>query len=86
MYDQIDYNLVRPILKKQIDKINAALSSSLVFVRYMPFCNMEGYEKYIVGTLQNTYDWFDWNHELCGMQLLNYIDNYNEEEILHMLG
>lgn len=86
MHNQIDYNIIRPILKKQIDKIKIHLPNSNIFIRYMPFCDMEGYEKYIVGTLQNTYDWFDWNHELCGMLLLNYIDNYNINDILQILG
>jgi len=30
-------------------------------VRYIPFCFMKGYEKYVVNTLQHIYDLKDWN-------------------------
>lgn len=48
---------------------------------------MEGYEKHIIGTLQHMYDWFDWNPELCGDYLLDYIKKFNTiPEILAYLG
>ena len=71
----IDYTKVKPIIKNAIDKLIDANSKLLVFVRYIPFCNMEGYEKNIVGNLQHIYDWFDWNAELSGINILKFIDN-----------
>jgi len=32
-----------------------------VNVRYIPYCFMKGYEKYVVGTFQHIYDLGDWN-------------------------
>ena len=81
----IDYAELRPILKSQIDKICENLPDTLVFVRYMPFCDMEGYEKHIVGYVQHIYDWFDWNVELGGSELLD-ISGGNPREILGRYG
>lgn len=81
----IDYAELRPILKSQIDKIRENLPDTLVFVRYMPFCDMEGYEKHIVGYVQHIYDWFDWNVELGGIELLD-ISKGNPREILGRYG
>ena len=36
----------------------------------MPFCDMEGYEQYIVGTMQHIYDKHDWNRELDGTDVI----------------
>ena len=51
MAQYIDYNNLRTKLKYAIDMLKEKLPQSLVFVRYMPFCGMEGYEKHIVGNL-----------------------------------
>jgi sulfatase maturation enzyme AslB (radical SAM superfamily) len=51
MEKYIDYGVLRPILKKNIDFIKENLPESDIFVRFMPFCDMEGYEQHIVGTL-----------------------------------
>lgn len=83
----IDYNKLRPILKRSIDRLKNLLSNTLIFIRYMPFCDMEGYEQHILGTWQHMYDWFDWNPELCGKYLLNFLDKYQtNSEILEQLG
>lgn len=66
MVNYINYRELRPILKKSIDLISDRLPGTLVFIRYMPFCDMEGYEQHIVGHLQHVYDWFDWNREIDG--------------------
>ena len=52
----------------------------------MPFCDMEGYEQYIVGTLQHIYDKYDWSIELSGIQLLNIIENKNLQKSLGKYG
>jgi hypothetical protein len=43
MEKYIDYNKLRFIIKKQIDKINKCYKCE-INIRYMPFCYMEGYE------------------------------------------
>lgn len=70
MISSIDYSRLRPILKNQICIIKKYLPKTLIFIRYMPFCDMDGYEQHIVGHLQHIYDWFDWNRELGGSNLL----------------
>ena len=85
LYQYIDYDKVKPIIKNAIDKLKNANPNMLVFVRYIPFCNMKGYEQHIVGNLQHIYDWFDWNAELCGLNILRFINN-NTNEQLQKLG
>ena len=87
MEKYINYSNLRPILKKSIDKIRNKLKNTLVFVRFMPFCDMDGYEQHIVGTLQHIYDFFDWNVEMCGYNLMEYLKKYKtNDEILQYLG
>lgn len=81
----IDYDKVKPIIKKSIDELKSSNSDMLVFVRYVPFCDMEGYEQHIIGNLQHIYDWFDWNAELCGLNILRFIDD-NAQHNLQKLG
>lgn len=76
MEKYIDYNILRTKLKYSIDKITSTINSK-IYVRYMPFCQMEGYEKYIVGTLQHIYDKHDWNRELDGINILKMIESPN---------
>lgn len=82
----IDYNKLRPHLKDAIDFIKNQLPSSLIFVRYMPFCEMKGYEQHIVGHLQHIYDWFDWNVELSGVEYLEEIKKDGGKKLLKRLG
>lgn len=83
----IDYNKLRNILKSQIDKIRNKLPNSLVFVRYIPYCEMEGYEQNVISTWQHIYDWFDWNPELGGSFLLELLRQYKtNDQILNILG
>lgn len=87
MSGYIDYVKLRPILKRNIDKIREMLPNALVFARYMPFCDMDGYEQHIVGTLQHMYDFFDWNIELCGQNILQLLNHFvNNDDILRHLG
>jgi hypothetical protein len=51
MKNYIDYNMLRDTLKHAIDIIKEKLPESIIFIRYIPFCNMNGYEQYIVGHL-----------------------------------
>ena len=87
MGQYIDYIKLRPIIKNIINKLKKELPSSLIFIRFMPFCDMEGYEQHIIGSWQHMYDWFDWNPELCGYYLIEYLEKYKtNEEILQYLG
>ena len=69
----IDYTALRTPLKRAITTIKEKNPKTLVYARYMPFCDMEGYEKHIVGHLQHIYDWFDWNVELGGAEIISNI-------------
>lgn len=70
MCQYIDYSLLRSQIKTEITYLKNKLPNSLVFVRYMPFCDMVGFEQHIISHLQHAYDWFDWNVELNGTNLL----------------
>lgn len=83
MNKYIDYNIFRKVIKTQIDKIKTKLNCQ-INIRYMPFCDMEGYEQYIVGQLQHIYDEYDWNRELGGTNLLELIKD--KDKSLKTLG
>ncbi len=57
----IDYKMISDKLKFFIDhyKVNIEIN-----IRYIPFCFMKGYEKYVVGIYQHIYDKGDWNIQL----------------------
>lgn len=82
---QINYLKLRPLLKHAIDHIRASLPDTLTYVRYMPFCDMTGYEQHLVGHVQHIYDWFDWNVELGGTEHLQSIQD-NADKLLDDLG
>lgn len=87
MEKYIDYTRLRPVLKKSIDRIEKTLTDTNIFIRFMPFCDMVGYEHHIVGTLQHIYDFFDWNIELCGYNIMEYLRDYEtNDDILQYLG
>lgn len=53
----LNYKEVSPYIHKAIDDLNI----EEINVRYIPFCFMKGYEKYVVGYYQHIYDLKDWN-------------------------
>jgi MoaA/NifB/PqqE/SkfB family radical SAM enzyme len=53
----LDYKEASPYIHMAIDTLNI----EEINVRYIPFCFMEGYEKYVVGYYQHIYDLKDWN-------------------------
>lgn len=85
MFKYIDYDLLRSKLKTAIDILTNILPQTNVFIRYIPFCNMDGYESHIVGHLQHIFDWFDWNRELDGTEFLQYIKDEKSNELLNKL-
>ncbi|WP_412463065.1 radical SAM protein [Halobacteriovorax sp. RT-2-6] len=52
------YEHLSKYIKKAIDSLNNSIQ---INVRYIPFCFMQGYEKYVVGVYQHIYDRNDWN-------------------------
>ena len=71
----IDYDSLRPALQKQVNKIEQCLPGTEVNIRYMPFCEMRGYEHYIMGNVQHIFDAHDWNRELDGIQVIKMSQN-----------
>lgn len=53
-----NYEFLSGFIKKVIDCLNQEIE---INVRYIPFCFMKGYEKYVVGIYQHIYDRGDWN-------------------------
>lgn len=82
----IDYIKLRPILKEAFIRLQKELPNSLVFARYMPFCQMEGFENHIVGYAQHIYDWFDWNVELGGADVIGKLEKCGAECMFEELG
>ena len=58
---EIDYTRVSEYLKQCIDLLKQRDEKLQINVRYIPFCFMEGYEQYCVGTYQHIFDKTDWN-------------------------
>ena len=57
-FKQINYSIITDSIKKCIDQIQFI---KYINVRYVPYCYMIGYEKYVVNYYQHIYDIFDWN-------------------------
>jgi MoaA/NifB/PqqE/SkfB family radical SAM enzyme len=53
-----DYGILTSGIKKSIDKLDPDIE---INVRYVPFCFMDGYHKYVKGIAQHIYDLKDWN-------------------------
>ena len=57
---QVDYSVQAGAAKKMIDILDKA--QIWVNVRYIPFCFMKGYEKYVCNFLQLPYDPYEWDY------------------------
>jgi MoaA/NifB/PqqE/SkfB family radical SAM enzyme len=60
-FENASYTQMTDGIKRCIDKLQDGIT---VNVRYVPFCYMKGYEKYVTGTYQHIYDVRDWNREM----------------------
>jgi MoaA/NifB/PqqE/SkfB family radical SAM enzyme len=60
----IDYHKISGHIKKIINNIND--KDLEINVRYIPFCYMKGYEKYVCGIYQHVFDQRDWNISAYG--------------------
>jgi len=74
--DLIDYNIVSDKIKYIIDNINYPIE---INVRYIPYCFMYGYEKYVVNTYQHIFDKSDWNLITYNVNRIDY--NINKENM-----
>lgn len=43
---------------------------------------MHGFESHIVGYAQHIYDWFDWNVELGGDEIVTKLESEGEDKLL----
>ncbi len=55
------YEILSGGIIEAIDILEKDLPDTQINVRYIPFCFMIGYEKYVVDTYQHIYDLDDWN-------------------------
>lgn len=62
--ESCDYKVLSEGIKQAIDKLKN--SDIQINVRYIPFCFMKGYEKYVVGVYQHIFDLQDWNIMMYG--------------------
>lgn len=60
-FENVGYADMTNGIQKCIDKLKTGIT---INVRYVPFCYMKGYEKYVTGTYQHIYDVRDWNREM----------------------
>ena len=86
MAEFIDYQKLRPQLKHAFQRVASELPEALTFARYMPFCQMHGFESHIVGYAQHIYDWFDWNVELGGDEIVTKLESEGEDKLLQYFG
>lgn len=56
-YKTQSLNIITTAIKQAIDR----LTCKLINVRYVPYCYMQGYERYVTGYYQLIYDIYDWN-------------------------
>lgn len=78
----VTYKAMTDNIKSCIDLLDKTI---IINVRYVPFCYMKGYEKYVCDQFQHIYDLYDWNKEMYLNKLENTIDvsiKYSSEEKL----
>lgn len=78
-FTNVSYEDMTNAIKKCIDKLNNGIE---INTRYVPYCYMKGYEKYVAGTYQHIYDVRDWNREMY-TYLLDVSKPYTYEEKIH---
>lgn len=81
--EPINYENITTEIKRCIDNLNKNL---IINVRYVPYCHMIGYEKYVCNQYQHIYDIYDWNKEMYVGDEKNGIDvskKYSELEKLN---
>lgn len=79
-FENVSYRDMTDGIKKCIDRLNDGIN---IQVRYVPFCYMKGYEKYVRGVYQHIYDLRDWNRETSSYKL-DVSREYNNEEKIQL--
>lgn len=59
--ERVSYSDMTNNIKGCIDLLN---KNMIINVRYVPYCYMIGYEKYVCDQYQHIYDLYDWNKEM----------------------
>ena len=57
----VPYHYMTDAIKQCIDRLN---KTTIINVRYVPYCYMKGYEQYVCNQYQHVYDVYDWNKEI----------------------
>jgi MoaA/NifB/PqqE/SkfB family radical SAM enzyme len=77
--ENVDYAHMTDGIKSCIDNLNPMI----INVRYVPYCYMKGYEKYVCDQFQHIYDIYDWNKEIYN-GTLDVSKHYTAEEKLKL--
>lgn len=77
--EKIDYVEVSKEIKRTIDLIDI----KYINVRYIPYCFMVGYERYVCDYYQHIYDIYDWNIALCDYDVDPEIFQKNQHDIMY---
>ncbi len=67
---EIPYCDMAPYIKQAIDIIKG--HTKYINVRYMPYCDMVGYEEFVCNWHQHSYDYWDWNNSFKKLPNLEY--------------
>jgi radical SAM protein with 4Fe4S-binding SPASM domain len=78
-YEKIDYDIVSPYIKNAIDK----LGIKYINVRYIPYCFMVGYERYVCDYYQHIYDIYDWDMSLYDYDVDPTIYKNNKPQLMY---
>jgi radical SAM protein with 4Fe4S-binding SPASM domain len=78
---RIDYKIISKKIQYCLDQLNKYIPE--ITVRYIPFCYMIGYEKYVVGTYQHIFDLKDWNLQTYNLKSLKPINKENSFEVAY---
>ena len=73
------YKDIAPHIQDALDILEGHIK--YLNVRYIPFCFMKGYEKYVCDTYQHIYDRYDWNLETYGIEYFPYSHESNTPNI-----
>lgn len=79
-FENVSYLEMTNSIKACIDGLDKSI---IINVRYVPYCYMEGYEKYVCNQYQHIYDIYDWNKELYG-ETIDTTREYSDIEKLEL--
>lgn len=80
-FRQIDYSIITESIKYCIDNVKDTIK--YINVRYVPYCYMIGYEKYVVNYYQHIYDIYDWNLAVYNHEINTSVKYTREEKLRH---